>query len=143
MILPGHHEAWLEGTMEMPTGNPEVWSLIPKDITWCAYRRTNLLPGLYLFSLSSFEGMANAGFESFTAGPGGVGDDQSYVWMRNAFDEGAAGFIGRPWTDDGFESDAWLWLPAAAEHAWSFFVPADPRLVHYSYAELNDSYGSF
>jgi hypothetical protein len=144
MILPGHHEAWLEGTAAAPAnGVPAVWSLVPHDITWCAYRRTNLLPGLWLFALSSFTGLGSAGFESYTGGPGGSGYEQSYIWMRDAFDEGGKGFIGRPGTDAGFDDPAWLWLPAAAEHAWSFFVPENPNEPHYTYQDLNASYGSF
>jgi hypothetical protein len=143
MILPAHHEAWLEETLSV-SASPPVWSMIPKDITWCAYYQSNLLPWTWLFSLSSFEGLAGAGFQSYTAGPGGgTYPEQSYIWMRNAFDINAAGFIGRPGTSEGFENDVWNWLPAAAEHAWSFFTPMNPTDIHYSYDMLNDSYGSF
>ena len=74
---------------------------------------------------------------------GGAGFTQSYIWMRNAFDNHAEGFVGRPLTAEGFGDEGWEWLPAAAEHAWSYWIPEHPDATHYDYGALNASYGSF
>ncbi|MCZ7583017.1 MAG: hypothetical protein M5R36_06600 [Deltaproteobacteria bacterium] len=90
---------------------PNVLDLIPGDITWCPYRKSDLMATIYLFAHTSFKEFGDHGLEFFTAGPSGRGSVQSYVWMRAAFDNGAAGFVGRPGTAENFDHQSWDWLP--------------------------------
>ncbi|MBZ0271997.1 hypothetical protein K8I61_08165 [bacterium] len=144
MILPTQNAGRLNVS---PPGSdrepPDVLTLVPTDIVWNVYLDTNFAAGLYFFGTGSFGALAEAGVTQYTAGPTGPGTTQSFIWMRTAFENDALGFVGRPQTDDGFENDLWNWLPAAAEHAWTYWAPGDPTAINYDYDALNNAYGSY
>ena len=142
MIVPLHNgyrlQAPAPGSEETP---PLVTTLIPHDITWCTFRYNNYLPLLYIYSLMTFTDLSNDGY-TFTAGGGGQNTAQGMIWMRNAMDFGAKGFIGRPTTDAGFDDPEWGWLPSNAEAAWSYWNPVNPDDLHYDFYSINKSYGT-
>lgn len=148
MIASMHNGARLAapapGSEEPP---PSVYDLIPKDsgITWCAYRYNESPLLAYVYAFATFAEFTENGVASFVGGPGGEGVDQAVMWMKNADDFDAPGFIGRPSPDtsEDFADPLWQWLPASSEAAWSLWSPETDFDLGYTYQDLNAAYGSF
>jgi len=126
---------------------PPVISLIPHTLVFNLWYYAPVDVFTYILALLSLSGFEEGNLPYYTAGP--VGDDISgaLMWMRNAYDMNAAGYVYRPLTAPNGPGDltdeGWVGLTAANEFAWTLFVPQDVHDVWYDYTVTSTEYGGF
>jgi hypothetical protein len=149
MIDPLHNGARLTepADYEGAPAPPPILDLIPHDLAFNLWFYAPVDVATYIIALLSLRGFEDGFLPYYTAGP--VGDDipGALMWVRNAYDMHAMGFLFRPRTDPrgpGDLSDSgWDGLTAANEFSWSLFVPQDVNDVWYDFAYTNRNYGGF
>jgi hypothetical protein len=149
MLNPLHHGSRLEEPAAYPNAPPppDPVTLLPADLVYNMWYYAPADVWTYIMALLSLRGWEDKLLPYYTAGPVGNDIDGAVMWMRNAYDMHALGYLFRPRTKfDGpgdLSDPGWDGLPAANECAWSLFVPEDLRDVWYDYSYTNRLYGGF
>ena len=120
---------------------------MPENITYNLWYYAPADVLTYILALLSLSGFEEGQLPWYTAGP--VGDDVegAVMWMRNAYDMKAIGYVFRPRLKADGPGDltdtGWVGLAAANEVAWNIFLPQDFADVWYDYTTITQSYGGF
>jgi hypothetical protein len=144
MINPLHHGSRL--TAKAPGADapdpPDILSIAPRNVTWCPYRDVNLDPTLaFVYPMLVMMELNEGAWGRYTAGPARDDIEGAYAWIRHGRDFDAIGFLHRSMTEETLPHRSWYALPAAAEFAWSYYLPFDPSEVWYDFVENNEIYG--
>lgn len=123
---------------------PNIDEIAPRTVIWCPFGDTSIDPALqFLFPLSTLFNLRALGYGTYTAGPSNEDVGGAYGWIENGIELGAIGFLSRPSTTGDLFDENWLATTAAAEFAWSFFVPMEPDQVWYDFVLNNQQYGGY
>lgn len=144
MLNPMHYLSTLQQPApgDDPPDPPDVSAMAPRDVIWCPYFDASIDATLqFVYPMLTMMELSAGLWGTFTGGPARADMEGAYSWIRHGIEFSAIGFLHRPFTTDGLESENWHALPVAAEFAWSYYTPFDPAAVWWDYIQTNENYG--